>query len=362
MGRRSGVAWLMMAALVGARAGSAGDATARLLAELRASRCRIVHETYRDGNWELVLRNADGSNPVNFTRTPNVDEMFPRASPDGSKVAFVGEQVVGGKRRRDVWCMSIDGSGRVKIADHGRQPFWCPDGRRIGYLRGTLVTYSEGGRHNKELYFYDLATKTRARHPNAKIAGLLNPCMTPDGRWIVASAMGGMGFGHSILAIQADGMKVIELARSHSEGKNIYQCRPDVSPDGRHIAWGKEDVDSRYGLGRRTMFVEVGDVDFGAPEPKVARRRYVVTVKQPLENYHVDWSPDSRIIAYAQGARGKTRMSRARYVVGVHAPGWDIWVVKAAQPHVAVQITHDGLSNKEPDWVPVLRPAGRRGP
>jgi len=329
----------------------------KLLAELRESTFRIVYESYRANNWELMAINADGSAPADLTKTAGVDEMFPRASPDGSRVCFVAETVKDGKRTRDVWCMNIDGTARIKVADHGRQPFWCPDGRRIGYLRGTLVTYSEGGRANKKLYFYDIETKTRVRHPNARIAGLLSPCMTPNGRWIVASAMGGMGFGHSIIAIQADGPKVVELARSHSEGKNIYQCRPDVSPNGRHVAWGKEDVDDRYGLGRRTMFVEVGDVDFSAPTPKVAGRRYVVTLRQPFENYHVDWSPDSRYIAYAQGKRGG-RMAKARYGVGVRAPGWDIWVARADRPNVAVQITHDGLCNKEPDWVMV--PEGSR--
>ena len=41
-----------------------------LLAELRHYRHKIVYETNRDGNWELYLCNADGSNPVNLTRTP----------------------------------------------------------------------------------------------------------------------------------------------------------------------------------------------------------------------------------------------------------------------------------------------------
>lgn len=365
MGRRWPATWVLLMLVLG-RCGFAGAEGAgkalhpkakTVLAELKACEFKIIYETYRTNNWELVIMNADGSNPVNLTRTPDVDEMYPHASPDGTKVVFVAEKGKGRQRTRDVYLMNIDGTGRVKVARSGRQPFWSPNGKRIGYSRGAHVSYREGGGANKELYFYNIETRKNVRHPKKDISGLLSPCWSSDSRWIIASAMGGMGFGHSIVAIDVNGTKVVELARSHSEAKNVYQCRPDVSPDGKHVAWGKEDVDNHFGFGRKTMWVEVGDIDQNSPTPKITDRRYVVTVKHPLETYHADWSPDSKYIAYSQGRRGG-RMARARYVVGVRAEGWDIWVVKPSEPGVAVQLTHDGLSNKEPDWVFVGRRKG----
>ena len=63
---------------------------------------KIVYETCRktDGrqNWELYLINADGSNPVNLTRTPDKDEMYPHASPDGTKICFVTDELVERKK------------------------------------------------------------------------------------------------------------------------------------------------------------------------------------------------------------------------------------------------------------------------
>jgi len=53
----------------------------RMLGELKASKLKIIHETYRDGNWELAIISADGSDPVNITQTPAVHELFPHASP-----------------------------------------------------------------------------------------------------------------------------------------------------------------------------------------------------------------------------------------------------------------------------------------
>jgi Tol biopolymer transport system component len=269
-------------------------------------------------------------------------------------VVFLAEEGEGDKRTRDVYYMNLDGTGRTKVGENGRQPFWSPDGKRIAYLRGTAINYNEGGSTNKELRFYNIETREYSEHPKKDIAGLLNPCWSPNGKWIVASAMGGLGFDSSIVAIEANGTKVVEIARSHSEAKNVYQCRPDVSPDSRHVAWGKEDVDNRLGAGPCTTWVEVADVDFDSAEPKITQRRYVVTGKYPLETYHVDWSPDGQYIAYARGSKGG-KMDRARYVVGVQAPGWDIWVVKPSEPEVTVQVTHDGLSSKEPDWIPVDR-------
>ena len=45
-----------------------------LRTQLSAYSHRVVCESVRDGNWELYLMNADGTNPVNLTRTPDVDE------------------------------------------------------------------------------------------------------------------------------------------------------------------------------------------------------------------------------------------------------------------------------------------------
>jgi Tol biopolymer transport system component len=356
----------MLLALLGTLGGLAPAAqeldprAGKLLDELRSCKFRIVYESYRNSNWELMVINADGANPVNITQTPDVDEMFPRASPDRMKVAFLADEGQGEKRTRNVYCMNIDGTGRIKVGQNGREPFWSPDGRLIAYAVGTHADPSAGAYDNRELHFYNIETKEYSQHPNKDLSHLLNPCWSSDGKWIIASVVGGMGLDHSIAAIEANGSKVVELERAHREAKNIYQCRPDLSPDGRYVAWGKDDMDDRLGFGPRTMWVEIGDIDLGLPEPKVTNYRYVVTVKYPLETYHVDWSPDGKYIAYSRGERGTGKMAGARPVVGSQAPGWDIWVVKPSEPEVTVQLTHDGLSNKEPDWVPIGQAKGAR--
>src|SRR5437016_11541359 len=87
-----------------------------LLVELKTYRHKLVYETNRDGNWELYLCHADGSHPVNLTHTPDVDELYPKPSPDGSKICFVADEGKGETRIRNIYYMNSDGTGRVKVA------------------------------------------------------------------------------------------------------------------------------------------------------------------------------------------------------------------------------------------------------
>jgi len=347
MAFRPQAALALVAALAGglALAEDARPPAQRLASKLEACRFRIVCESYRDGNWELMLLNADGSGMENLTQTSGVDELYPHASPDGKSVAFLQDQGEGDGRARDVYRMNIDGTGRARVAENGRQPFWSPDGTVIAYATGAGTRYPEGPYVNQGLYFRNVATDKVTAHPRDDISGLLNPCFSPDGRWIVTSAVRGMGFNKSIIAFQARGPGVAELIRSRAGPDDLYQCRPDISPDGRHVAWGTGNT--RH---RDYMWVEVAEVDFSLPEPRIAGREKVVQVDFPLQTYHADWSPDGKYLVYAQGKIGG-RMQQAQPVIGSQAPGWDLWVVKPAQPNVCVRITHDGLSYKEPDWV-----------
>ena len=101
---------------------------------------KILFETYRRTeerfNWELFQIDADGSNPANLTQTPNLDEMYPHASPDGTKICFVVDEGIGRRKVRNVYYMNIDGSERMKVATNARQPCWSPDGKKIAYLKG----------------------------------------------------------------------------------------------------------------------------------------------------------------------------------------------------------------------------------
>jgi len=303
---------------------------------------RIVYETFRDNNWDLYSVKADGSDPVNLTRTPDANELYPHVSPDGTKVCFVVDDVAPGSadpRMRSVYYMNMDGTGRTLIADNAREACWSGDGTAIAYLKAEFDKFVYEDFATKGVGFYDLKTGRHTDHPNKDLYHLYNLCWSPDGKWFVATVHAGMGYKHAILAFEAQGTKVVDL--------KIPGCRPDLSPDGKKIAWGSGDIT-----------LSIGDLDFDAPTPSVKNIRPVVQSAEPLHIYHVDWSPDGKYVAFSRGPTQKN-LKAAPEIIGVRAKGWNICVADAARESVWWQITTDGNCNKEPDWAPLNAKGGQ---
>jgi len=294
---------------------------------------KILFETYlaTDGkeNWELYQMDADGSNPVNLTRTPDLDEMYPHASCDGTKICFVVDEGIGRQKTRSVCYMNIDGTGRVEVARNARQPCWSPDGKRIAYLKGEYERYSTREYATSELFIYDLQTRQHRPHPNKALHHLYAICWSPDGNWFFGAVHGGMGYSDTVLAFEANGARVFDLARWGVKG-----CRPDLSPDGRKMTWGETDWE-----------LCLADVDLTLGAPRVANIRKVVECPRRQKVYHVDLSPDGKYIVFSFGPFAGGQQ------VGGRAKGWDICVSDLTGKWA--KITDDGNHNKEPDWVPI---------
>ena len=295
---------------------------------------KIVYETFRetDGkeNWELYIMNADGSNQTNLTKTPDLDEMYPHASPDGTKLCFVADEGTNRRNKtRSVYYMNIDGSNRVLVARNARQPCWGPDGKNIAYLRAEYESYSTREYATSELMIYNLETGQHKEHPNKTLHHLYAICWSPDGNWFLGVTAGNTEYSDTILALEANGTGVYDLAEYGVKG-----CRPDIRFDGKKVTWGETDWD-----------LCVGDIDFSASSPRVDKVHKVVKCLRSKKIYHVDFSPDGKYIAFSYGP------SSGGQQVGGMAEGWNICVTDLSGKWV--EITTDGNHNKEPDWVPL---------
>jgi Tol biopolymer transport system component len=294
---------------------------------------KIVYETYRETegrpNWELYMMNADGSNQINLTNTPDVDEMYPHVSPDGTKICFVIDEGEGRRKVRNVYYMKIDGTGRVKVADNARQPCWRFDSKKIAYLKGEYERYSDRPYATSDLIIYDLQTGQYTPHPNKSLHHIYAICWSPDGNWFVAAVQGGMEYSDAILAFEANGTNLFDLGWWGVKG-----CRPDFNLDGNKMVWGETDWN-----------LCLGDIDLTGRTPRVTNIQDVVQCLRKSKVYHVDISPDGRYIAFSYGPFGGAQQ------VGGKARGWDICVGDMSGKWV--KITTDGKHNKEPDWVPI---------
>jgi len=328
-------AGLLVWAVAAAASSGAPTADEQLRDELKQVPYKIVYETYRGNNWELFLVHADGSHPVNLTRTDDVDELYPHASPDGTKICFVADERRGGSKVRSVYYMNLDGSGRTLVARNARQPFWNPAGTVIAYLKGESETFTYSTIATRGLFFYDLATATHRAHPNSELCHLFGVCWSPSGQWILATAHGGMGYRHAIVAIEVAGQGLFNLG--------IPGCRPEVSPDGKRIAWTPSD-----------WALRVARLDHTGPVPRVTGGRDVVISEKPIKVYHIDWPPGGNYVAFTRGPAGK-RLGQAPEGVGIRAQGWNICVADLRHVNRWVEITTDGNCNKEPDWVPLKK-------
>ena len=223
---------------------------------------KIVYETNRDGNWELYLCNADGSNPVNLTSTKDVDELYPKPSPDGTKICFVADEGKGDAKVRNIYYMNSDGTAASRSPTMAASRAGAPTGTKIAYMKGEFEKFTYSDFATKGLFIYDLKTGKTREHVNNKLHHLYTLNWSPDGKWFVATVHGGMGFSHTILAIEADGDKVFDL--------KLEGCRPNISPDGKKVCWGHGD----YCAG-------VADLDLSGPTPKAINVHDVVESKDP---------------------------------------------------------------------------------
>ena len=96
---------------------------------------RILFTSERDGNGEVYVMNADGSNPVNLTNNPASDAAWAGAwSPDGTKIVFKTGRTGDG----EIFVMNADGSDPVNLTnsplqEHGGS--WSPDGSKVVFSR-----------------------------------------------------------------------------------------------------------------------------------------------------------------------------------------------------------------------------------
>ena len=237
----------------------------------------IAFTSERDGNSEIYVMNADGSNPQRLTDDPAYD-AWPTWSPDGSQIAFMSDR----SGNPDIYVMDADGSNVRQLTDHPANdiwPEWSPDGRRIAF-----PSRRDG---NFEIYVINADGTDLQRLTNTPGHEDF-PTWSPDGTQIVFSRVEGDD-GTYVMAVP-DGTDADGTEQGSSSEQNLLDfpvLEPAWSPDGTQIAFGSDHE------GFRGIYVMDAD---GGNLQKLSDTR-------AGENCPA-WSPDGAWIAFASWRDG----------------------------------------------------------
>ena len=98
---------------------------------------KIAFYSFRDGNFEIYVMNADGTGQTRLTNDLFAPEgcpcdSHPDWSADGTKIAFISDRA--DENNEDIYVMNADGSGQTRLTDSIHEdsyPSWSPDGTKI---------------------------------------------------------------------------------------------------------------------------------------------------------------------------------------------------------------------------------------
>ena len=168
----------------------------------------------REGS--LYVMDADGSGRMKLADGQAISEH--RWSPDGRMIAYVDVRQLGEDVFEDLWVIQADGTGQVRLTEHGFNFSWSPDGR--------LVYTSDDDLGDVHLRVVN-ADGTGSARLTSQAA--FQPAWSPDGTRIAFVTLD----AKDLFLINPDGSDETNL----TQGLSVNDA-PAWSPDGSRIAFG----------------------------------------------------------------------------------------------------------------------------
>ena len=284
---------------------------------------RIVFVSNRDGNTELYVMDADGSNPVNLTRNRADDGNGSYEwSPDGNRIVFSSMR----RGDWDIYTVRPDGRDLRRLTNSSAQdynPVWSPDGQWIAFASNRSGSWQI---HRMRADGTGMEALTRSPEDNDA------PVYSPDGRnlafisnrtgsWDIFKMPSGGGdpvaltdfpSGEDHPRWSSDGRRIIfesdkdgnwEIYTMRSDGTNLVrltqtpaaESSPVYSPNMKHVAF------SSYRDGNPEIYVMNAD---GSGQTRLTF--------DPGNDICPYWSPDGTKIYFSSNRGGREEIFAIR--------------------------------------------------
>jgi WD40-like Beta Propeller Repeat len=191
---------------------------------------KIVFQSDRDGNNEIYLMNADGSNQTRLTNNPAADTQ-PALSPDGARIAFASTR----DGNSEIYVMKADGTGLTRLTNDpasDTQPVFSPDDTQIAFTK----RFGSGEAANNEIFVMNAFTGADLTNLTNNPAGDDQPAYSPDGRIAFVRFQNAM---RNIFIMNGNGTGQTNLTNnSASNGGPVF------GPDGRIAFFSNKDANN----------------------------------------------------------------------------------------------------------------------
>ena len=257
---------------------------------------RIAFVSSRNGNAEIYVMDADGSNQRRLTNHPDRD-FSPSWSPDGKRIAFVsnrdGHVNIRGRLTYEIYVMDANGENQQNLTNdpsNDRSPSWSPDGKRIVFSSDR----DNDRDHNIEIYVMDNDGDNQERLTD-NLTEDQYPSWSPDGKRIAFSARrdghfeNELGITYEIYVMDADGGNEQRLTENRNN-----DWSPSWSPDGKRIAF---EADRKGDVVNWDIYVIDAD---GGNEQRLTENR--------VYDSSPSWFPDGKRIAFMSNRDGNTEI------------------------------------------------------
>jgi Tol biopolymer transport system component len=265
---------------------------------------RIVFVSSRDGNDEIYIMNADGSNQINLTNS-RWEDTDPAGSPDGTRIAFTSGRP--STAALGLFVMNADGSQVKEVSQGGDtyfNPAWSPDGTKLIYIKKAWEDEGPSGTFLLDIESAAETLLSEFLHVDHK------PVFSPNGMKIAFNS-------------QRDGL--LGLWVMDVGGTNAVNLTPGVfaggaswSPDGSRIVFAREEED--------------GNIDTYVMNADGSNK--INITNHPSFDVSAVWSPTGDKIVFVSTRGGASQL----YLM--NPDGTDL-----------VQLTNSNSRNERPSWL-----------